>query len=89
MKFELKTDNDYFSKPIFPFLIIFLIISMLIIISNISLKIGNISRHHDINHLCRILIVDKSTKNFKRLSNLTNLNSKQKIWDFCRDVINI
>jgi len=85
MRFEVKTDNeDFYKKSYFVFLTT-LFISAIIIISNISIKLGNISKHFEINYLCRILIIDKSPSSFKKLSKLSNQTSKQKIWDFCKE----
>ena len=87
MKLELKTENDYFSKEILSVFLIFISIFLIVIISNISLKLGIISRHYEINYLCRLLTVDKSSSNFRKLSKLSNQNSKQKVWDLCREII--
>ena len=87
MKLELKTENDYFSKEILSFFLIFISIFLIVIISNISLKLGIISRHYEINYLCRLLTVDKSSSNFKKLSRLSHQNSKQKVWDLCKEII--
>ena len=86
MKFELKTDNDYFSKTFFYLFLASGVISLIIIISNIALKLGSISKHYEINYLCRLLIIEKSTFNFRKLSKLTNQTSKQKVWDLCREI---
>ena len=87
MKFELKTENDYSSKSAFPFLITFAIITFLIILSSISIKLGRISRYHDINFHCKMLLTDKTTPNFKKLSRFLNQNSKQRIWNFCKEIV--
>ena len=87
MKLELKTENDFFSKEILSVFLIFISIFLIIIISNISLKLGIISRDYEINYLCRLLTVDKSSSNFRKLSKLSNQNSKQKVWDLCREII--
>ena len=87
MKFELKTENDYFYKSFFNVFSTFVGITLLFVISNISLKMGNISRHYEINYLCRLLTVEKSSFNFKKLSKLTNQTSKQKIWNLCREIV--
>ena len=87
MKLELKTENDYFSKEILSVFLIFINIFLIVIISNISLKLGIISRDYEINYLCRLLAVDKSSSNFRKLSKLSNQNSKQKVWDLCREII--
>ena len=87
MKLELKTENDYFSKEILSVFLIFISIFLIVIISNISLKLGIISRDYEINYLCRLLTVDKSSSNFRKLSKLSNQNSKQKVWDLCKEII--
>ena len=87
MRFEVKTQNDDHSKSLLSLTIIFLIISFTIFLFNISMKLGKISRHYEINYLCNLLVVDKSSLNFKKLSKLTNQNSKQKMWDLCREIV--
>ena len=87
MKFELKTENDNYSKSFSHLFRIFLIISLLIIFSDVALKLGFISRYYQLHYNCRLLYVEKSTSNFKKLSQLSKLKSKQRIWDFCREVI--
>ena len=87
MKFELKTENENYSKSISQFFGIVLFISLIIILCDVALKLGIISRNHKIEYNCRLLSVEKSKPNFKKLSRLSNLKSKQQIWDFCREVI--
>ena len=87
MKFELKTENENYSKSISQFFGIVLFITLIIIICDVALKLGIISRNHKIEYNCRILSVEKSKPNFKKLSRLSNLKSKQQIWEFCREVI--
>ena len=87
MKFELKTENDNYSKSFSYVLRYFLILPLILILCDIALKLGIISRNHIIEYNCRLLSVGKSTTNFKKLSSLSKLKSKQKIWEFCREVI--
>ena len=87
MKFELKTENDHFLNQIYSVFIFIVSISIIIIMSNISLKLTTISRFHEINYFCKLLSVDKSSYNFKKLSKLSNQKSKQKIWDICREIL--
>ena len=87
MKLELKTDNENYSKSFSNFLIIIFIISLIIILCDVVLKLGIISKHYEIDYNCRILSVEKSTTNFKKLSRLSNLKSKQRIWEFCKEVV--
>ena len=87
MKFEVKTQNDDRFKSSLNLFIAFGLISLVFILSNISFKLATISRHYEINYLCRLLIIEKSSSNFKKLSKLTNQTTKQKIWDFCREIV--
>ena len=87
MKFELKTENDNSSKIFSKFFRIFLILALIIILCDVSLKLGIISRHYQIDYNCRLLPVKKSASNIKQLSRLSNLKSKQKIWEFCREFV--
>ena len=87
MKFELKTEKENYSKSFLQFFGIFFFLTLIIILCDIALKIGNISRHYQISYHCKILSVDKSATNFKKLSKLSNLKSKQRIWEFCREVV--
>ena len=87
MKFEVKTQNDDIWNSSLSFLLIFALISFIVILSSVSIKLGTISRYHEINYLCRLLTIEKSSLNFKKLSKLTNLNTKQKMWDLCREIV--
>tara|TARA_Y100000991_G_C21793262_1_gene272215 strand:+ start:156 stop:422 length:267 start_codon:yes stop_codon:yes gene_type:complete len=87
MKFEIKTQNDDYTKSFFTVFLIFGAISSFAIISNISIKLGKISRYYEINYYCKRLTIDKSSTNFKKLSKLINQTSKEKIWFFCREII--
>jgi len=86
MKLELKTENEKNSKSFrYVFMTVFSL-AIIIILCDVSLKIGIISRHYQIDFNCRVLSADKSTSNFKKISRLSNLKSKQKIWEFCKAV---
>ena len=87
MKFELKTENENYSKSISQFFGIVLFITLIIIICDVALKLGIISRNHKIEYNCRLLSVEKSKPHFKKLSRISKLKSKQKIWEFCREFI--
>ena len=87
MKFEVKTQNDDLWNSSLSFLLIFALISFIVILSSVSIKLGTISRYREINYLCRLLTIEKSSLNFKKLSKLTNLNTKQKMWDLCREIV--
>ena len=87
MKFELKTEKENYSKSFLQFFGIFFFLTFIIILSDVALKLGIISRNHKIEYNCRLLSVEKSKPNFKKLSRISNLRSKQQIWELCRDVI--
>ena len=86
MKFELKTENENYSKSISQFFGIVFFITLIIILCDVALKLGTISRNHKIEYSCRLLAVEKSKAHFKKLSRLSNLKSKQQIWKFCSEV---
>ena len=87
MKFELKTENENYSKSIAQFFGIVFLITLIIILGDVALKLGIISRNNKIEYNCRLLSVEKSKPHFKKLSKLSNLKTKQQIWEFCRAVI--
>ena len=87
MKFELKTEKENFSKSFSQFFGIVFFLSLIIILFDVALKLGIISRNHKIEYNCRLLSVEKSKPLFKKLSSLSNLKSKQQIWEFCREFI--
>ena len=87
MKFELKTDNENYSKSFSLFFRIVFFLSLIIILCDVALKLGILSRNHEIDFNCRILSIEKSKPHFKKLSRLSNLKSKHQIWEFCSKVI--
>ena len=87
MKFELKTEKEYFSKSISQFFSIVFFLTLIIILFDVTLKLGFISRNHKIEYNCRLLSVEKTRPYFNKLSRLSNLKNKQQIWEFCREVI--
>ena len=87
MKFELKTEKENYSKSFLQFFSIFFFLTLIIILSDVALKLGIISRNQKIEYNCRLLSVEKSKPHFKKLSRLSNLKTKQQIWEFCREFI--
>ena len=87
MKFELKTENENYSKSISQFFGIVFFITLIIIFCDVALKLGTISINHKIEYNCRLLTIEKSKPHFKKLSRLSDLKSKQQIWEFCREFI--
>ena len=87
MKFELKTENEKYSNLFSQFIKNVIYLSLIIIVCDVSLKLGNISKHYQINHNCKLISVEKSSSRFKKLSKLSKLKSKQRIWEFCKEFI--
>ena len=87
MKFEVKTQNDDLWKSSYSVLLSIAFFSFIVVLSNISIKLGAISRHYEIKYLCNLLTIEKSALNFKKLSKLTNQSTKQKMWDLCREIV--
>ena len=87
MKFEVKTQNDDLWKSSFSVLISVALFLFIVVLANISIKLGAISRHYEIKYLCNLLTIEKSSLNFKKLSKLTNQTTKQKMWDLCREIV--
>ena len=87
MKFELKTENKNYLETFSHALRAISTLVLIIIFCDASLKLRIISRHYQIYYNCRLLSVEKSKSNFKKLASLSNLKSKQKIWEFCRDFV--
>ena len=85
MKFEIKTDQNRFSDRLSLSLAISIITFFAVLFTNISFNLNKLTSYYEINYLCRLILVDKSQSNFKRLSKLTKQLKKQKIWDFCRE----
>ncbi len=87
MKFELKTEKENYSKAFSIFFGVVFFLTLIIFLCDVAFKLGIISRNHKIEYNCRLLSIEKSKPHFKELSRLSNLKSKQQIWDFCREVI--
>ena len=87
MKFELKTEKENYSKSLSQFFGIVFFLSLIIILCDVALNLGIISKNNKIEYNCRLLSVEKSKPHFKKLTRLSNLKSKQQIWEFCREVI--
>ena len=87
MKFELKTEKENYSKSFSQFFVIVFFLTLIVTLCDVALKLGIISRNHQIEYNCRLLSFDKSKPQFKKLSRLSNLKSKQQIWEFCREFV--
>ena len=87
MKFEFKTENDNYLKSFSYFFRIFYTFTLLILLCDVSLKLGAISKHYQIKFNCKILTVKKSSYSLKKLSKISNLKNNQRILEFCRDYV--
>tara|TARA_B100001115_G_scaffold153381_1_gene123839 strand:+ start:203 stop:469 length:267 start_codon:yes stop_codon:yes gene_type:complete len=85
MRFEIKTDQNRFSEKFSLLIGISLITFFSIIFTNIALNINKLTRYYEINYFCKLILVDKSQSNFKKLSKLTKQLKKQKVGDLCRE----
>ena len=85
MRFEIKTDQNRFSDKLSLSFVISIITFLAMLLTHISLNINKLTSYYEINYLCRLILVDKSQINFKKLSKLTKQLKKQKIWDFCKE----
>ena len=85
MRFEIKTDQNRFSDKLSLSLAISIITFFAVLFTNILFTLNKLTSYYEINYLCRLIIVDKSQSNFKKLSKLTKQLKKQKIWDFCKE----
>ena len=83
MRFEIKTDQNRFSDKLSLSFAISIITFFAILFTNMAMNINKLTNFYEINYLCRLILVDKSQSNFKKLSKLTKQLKKQKIWDFC------
>ena len=87
MKLELKTEDKNFSKSFSYFLSIVFAFTLIITLCDVALKLGIISRNQAIYYNCSLLSVEKSSTKFTELSKLSNLRSKQRILEFCKNFI--
>ena len=68
MKFELKTEKENYSKSFLQFFGTLFFLTLIIILCDVALKLGIISKNHKIEYNCRLLSVEKSKPHFKKLS---------------------
>ena len=87
MKFEFKTENENFLRSFSLLLGKVFVLALTIILCDIAIKLGIISRHYQVEYHCRLLFLEKSSTNFKKLSGISSLKSKQRIWEFCREFV--
>ena len=85
MRFEVKTDQRRFSENFSEIFLVTVLLFFGVLFFNLVLSLQKISKYYETNYLCKLILVDKSPSNFKKLSKLTKQLKKQKIWDFCRE----
>ncbi len=85
MRFEIKTDQGRFSDKFSLVFGVSILTFFAVLITNISINISKLSRHSQINYLCKLILVDKSQSNFKKLAELTKQLKRHKIRDFCKE----
>ena len=84
MRFEFKTDQRRFSEYFSEIFLVTFILFFGLLFFNLILSIQKISRYYETNYLCKLILVEKSSDNFKKLERIINQKNKQKIWDFCK-----
>ena len=84
MRFEVKTDQRRFSEHFSEIFLVTFILFFGVLFFNLVLSLQKISRYYETNYLCNLILVEKSSNNFKKLEKLINQKNKQKIWDFCK-----
>ena len=84
MRFEVKTDQRRFSEHFSEILLITFLLFFGVLFFNLVLSLQKISRYYETNYLCNLILVEKSSNNFKKLERIINQKNKQKIWDFCK-----
>jgi len=84
MRFEFKTDQRRFSEYFSEIFLVTFILFFGLLFFNLILSIQKISRYYETSYLCNLILVEKSSNNFKKLERIINQKNKQKIWDFCK-----
>ena len=84
MRFEVKTDQRRFSEYFSEIFLVTFVLFLGVLFFNIVLSLQKISRYYETNYLCKLILVEKSSHNFKKLERIINQKNKQKIWDFCK-----
>jgi len=84
MRFEVKTDQRRFSDYFSEFFLVTVLFFFGFLFFNLVLSLEKISRYYETNYLCKLILVEKSPYDFKKLERIINQRNKQKIWDFCK-----
>ena len=86
MRFEVNTDQNKFSKYLSEILLVTTTLFFGILFFNLVFSVRKISRYYQTNYLCNLVIVEKSTDDFKKIGSIIKQKNKQKIWDFCKGI---
>ena len=84
MRFEVKTDQRRFSEYFSEIFLVAVLLFFGVLFINLVFSLQKISRYYETNYLCKLILVEKSSYNFKKLERIINQKNKQKIWDFCK-----
>ena len=84
MRFEVKTDQRRFSEYFSEIFLVIVLLFFSTLLFNLVLSLQKISRYYETNYLCKLILVEKSSYDFKKLERIINQKNKQKIWDFCK-----
>ncbi len=84
MRFEVKTDQRRLSEYFSEIVLVIVLFFFGILFVNLVFNLQKISKYYETNYLCKLMLVEKSSYNFKKLERIINLKNKQKIWDFCK-----
>ncbi len=84
MRFEVKTDKRSFSEYFSEIFLGIVLLFFGVLLFNLVISLQKISRDYETNYLCKLILVEKSSYNFKKLERIINQKNKQKIWDFCK-----
>ena len=84
MRLEVKTDQRRLSEHFSRIFYVTFILFFGVLFINLVFSLQKISRYYETNFLCNLILLEKSSNNFKRLGRIINQTNKQKIWDFCK-----
>ena len=84
MRFEVKTDHRRFSEYFSEIFLVTVLFFFGVLFFNLVFSLQKISKYYETNYLCKLILVEKSSYNFKKLERIINQKNKQKIWDFCK-----
>ena len=87
MRFEIKTDNQIINSRFMWIIFISCLVFLTTVFTSISINLSKISNYFEVNYLCRVFLLEKSSFDPKKLSKLTNQKNKQKMWDLCKEIL--